>query len=140
MAIESNVSSAGKIFAGVPRTMRVEVLAFGADQQDPNALMQDVTGWTFQYTWRKRVRGIAPHRLLGELAFQKSSPSPHIVVTGSFHPNRSLNTQRVEVLITAADTAALAGGDYVDALKRIDPGYEDVICYGVVPLLIAATG
>jgi hypothetical protein len=136
MALESNVD-VGDIFAGEDKVMRFEVFAAGADPSDPHAAMQNAAGWTFAYTWRKRVRGVPPHRTNGPEVLSK--PNAAITVTGVFNADRALNTQRVEVALADTDTADLAGGDYVDALKRMDDGFETVLSYGVVPLLVAAT-
>lgn len=117
--------------------MRFEVFANDQDPLDPHATMQNAAGWTFAYAWRKRVRGVPPHRTNGPEVLSKTNAD--ITVTGVFNAARALNTQRVEVTLLDTDTATLGGGDYVDALKRMDDGFEAVLSYGIVPLLVAAT-
>jgi hypothetical protein len=61
-----------------------------------------------------------------------------VTVTGIYHVDRSLNTQRVVVTLEDTDTELLEGGNFAHALKRTDAGLETVLGYGTVAVMVAA--
>jgi hypothetical protein len=139
MSLEQNITVEHTLFAGEDKQLKFEILAAGADPASPVAAVQNVAGWTFAWTLRAAVRSIDPHRAQATaIAVAKTSASG-IAIEGTYNASRALNTQRVVVTIADTDTETLAGGTYVQALKRMDDGSESVLCHGTVALLKAAT-
>lgn len=64
----------------------------------------------------------------------KTTGGSGVVVSGTYDPNPSLNTQKVEVDIDASDTLPLSPRIAVHELKRMDAGFETVLSFGPATL------
>lgn len=126
MAMKQDITAADLWFAGEDKQLEFEVL------QSDGATPQDVTGWTFEWSVRRRSWDADPPTL------QKTSAAGGITITGAFNAVRTSNTQRVVVTVADTDTENLDPLDYAHALKRIDAGSETVLAYGDFTLLSAA--
>lgn len=133
MPFEHSVPMSAPLFAGDAAVFRYQILKAGESRTNPHALMEDITDWLFSWSLRKAVNRVDPYRQAGLLAIPKTM-GVGIQIGGTFNIDRALNTQRIYVGVTAADTAALVGGLYVHAVKRVDGGLDKVAGYGTVPV------
>jgi len=138
MSRESIVTEADGFFAGTDAKMVYEIFKQGAplDSDGVPTQCEDVSAFAMKWSLRLATPVVPPYREQGTEVLTKATGSG-ITVTGTYNLTRSVNTQRVEVAIADTDTDALAGGNYVDALKRTDAGLESVLSYGTVKLLVA---
>jgi len=102
------------------------------------AVPQDVSGWLFAWTMRKKTNSPA--------AIIEKVSTLGIEITGSYNASPGLNTQRVEVQLNDTDTydpdgsptVSVKPDSYVYALKRTNDGLEQILVYGKLKLLQAA--
>lgn len=108
----------GKLFPGENKKLYFPIT------RGDNVTPEDATGWALQFFVRKEDKSAAS-------IFEKSSAIPgQIAVVGEFDPDPEINTQRIEVTLESADTAAMKPNTYRYALERVDPGLKGVLAYG----------
>ncbi len=94
------------------------------------AVCEDASTWSISFSVRKKSRGPL-------LIYKESADG--IAVTGTFDADPVDNEQRIEVTIedtdiydpSASPPVDVKGGNYIYALKRIDPGFERILAFGV---------
>jgi hypothetical protein len=131
MSYESTIEETDHFFTGEDKTLSFEI--FSSD----GVSMEDVSGWALEWVLRKTVTGKAPYKAQGAAVVTKTTASG-ITITGTWDSVRATNTQRVEVSIADTDTESLAGGRYVQSLKRTDADNEAVLSHGTVEVLVPA--
>lgn len=90
--------------------------------------MVDVSGMALSFMLKKT---------LGQpdsLALLTKTLATGLSVTGTFDTNPVINTQRVEVRITATETKIFGPRVAAFELKRMDPGFETPLSYGPATL------
>lgn len=149
MAYQRDITAADKVFFDTDRILSYEIFAREltlAEQvalesgDDVDAPMQDVAGWELAWTLRKAPK-------TATALIDKASGGGGITVVGVFNVSRSLNTQRVEVLVEDTDTYdpdvspevyVKPSTTYAYALKRTDEGQEGILAWGGFTLMQAA--
>ena len=93
--------------------------------EDDGVTPREVTGYAFSWMLKRRLGDADASAFL--------TKTSTIVITGVFNLDPDVNTQLVEVPITAADTntaALMPGGAFLHELKRTDTGLQTVMCQG----------
>lgn len=111
------------IFLGEDKDLEFQILPYVWDavkrryvEQDP----ESIAGWTLQFTFGARHNDPAA-------LFTKETPDD-VEITDS-------DNAFCKVHIEDTDTDALAAGDYVYDLWRVDAGAEGCLAYGAIELL-----
>lgn len=87
------------------------------------ATPQDVSGWAFKWTMQDR------HPPLDPPFAAYITKTSEISITGTYNASPSVNTQRVNVPILAADLN-VSFGVYKHGLRRTDSGHNTEECVG----------
>jgi hypothetical protein len=127
MSYQSDIAVTDMLFAGEDKTLSYEMFAAGYGPDDALPIMENVTGWSMQWTMK-----------LGSTTLTKTTALGGITIAGTYDAARATNTQRVIVQLTDTDTEGLTGGRYTCSLKRLDAGLEAVLSHGVVHLQVAS--
>ncbi len=131
MAEKVNIDSTDGWFIGEDQVFNFHILT------PPSAVTGirtpvDIAGWTFE--WKVRInRGDSDPAPL-----TKASGSG-IAIVGTYNADRDLNTQRVQVTVSSADTDPLAPRKYWHSLKRTNAGSETILADGTADLQQATT-
>ena len=116
MAEQITLGGAQTFFLGEAKTIRLELL-------DSTGAPVSMTAWTMLFDVRVHDNSTAP-------AVLSKTPT----VTGTYATTRDANTQRAEVALTAAETAALSATTYRCSWARTDTGTETVLAWGTLTL------
>lgn len=122
MATEQNIGGpgAGSMFVGEDKTLELEIL-------DINLAPIDATGWTVVFDVRTKDNS--------ETVLLTYTAS----ILGTYNASRTLNAQRAQVTILAADvdSATFKGSNlpagaktYRYSLARMNSGFKTVLCRG----------
>ncbi len=127
MAMKVTIGDNGELFAGEDKIIDVEVL-------DRAGAPVDVTGFACQFRAKRFVTDADADALIDVSAS----------AIGAFNASRSLNAQRMRVIMTDTDLAASKftfdernRSRNFHSLKRTDDGSETVIIYG--PFIVEYT-
>ena len=123
MAIERNITDADDWFAGEDKTLKVKFF------EDDDVTLRDATGMNFIFTLADDPEGT--------VLFTKSSPT-NITVTGVFDEDPGLNTQFINVSISADDTKDISKQKLYYSVRRSDPGFRGLVTHGIWPVRKAA--
>jgi hypothetical protein len=123
MAIRSDITAAHEWFAGEDKELHFTPL-------DRAGVPVDVTGWALEWALR--------HHASDADAVLSKTTSTGISLSGTYNADPDVNTQRVVVAITSADTDPLEAAIYKHGLKRTDAGSESVLTYGDAWLQVSA--
>lgn len=143
MSYLRDITADDRVFYDTDRILRYTI--YEADSTDEaiaagTAVPLDVSGWSLAWQLRKKAKDL-------DALIDKNTGSPGgIAIVGIFNADPDVNTQRIEVTIEDTDTydpdvdpvVNLKPGSYVYALKRTDPGAEDILAFGSFTLLQAA--
>jgi hypothetical protein len=116
VAIEDNIAQSDEFFIGGAYILEFEI--FELDEVTP----LDASLFEFEYV-------LAKHEGDDEPLISKIND---IAVVGAFNSDPALNTQRVEVSLTATETSELKPGLYRHTLWRTNEGDEAVLTFGSV--------
>jgi hypothetical protein len=119
VAREQHIGASEDLFIGEDKTLPFEI--YSSDE----STIEDVTGWAMSWVLRKIGESNA-------VVITKTTGGGTITITGVFDADHTLNTQRVNVLLTDDDTDHLQPGTYEHALKRTTAGSETILSYGTV--------
>jgi hypothetical protein len=88
----------------------------------------DITGWTLSYMVKRH------HDQADNLALLEfTTTAGDITIAGAFDATPSTNTQRATLFVGDDETdTEINPGMYHWELKRTDPGFETVLCYGTL--------
>jgi len=92
--------------------------------QEDGVTPQNITGWELSWFLKRGEGDPDAAALLAKTT--GGSPTEIDIVNGA--------TGRVDVIVLAADTAGIRGGDYFHELKRTDTAQESVESYGAAKL------
>lgn len=120
MSITQNITADDRFFAGEDKSLRYFVV-------DSAGAAQDMTGWALEWVLRRS----AAHPTA---TLTKTTGAAQIVID-----NGNGTSDMATVSITDDDTLNLVAGQYVYALRRTDAGSEQVLAFGTLELLKAAT-
>jgi len=92
----------------------------------------DITGWALSWMV-KRYKSDADLSAI----LTKTTGGAGIVISGVFNALPATNTQIATVTVADTDTATLTEELCHWELKRTDPGFETVLAYGTLELILA---
>ena len=141
MAVRSPITRDDEWFTNEAKTVSFEVL--DADpEENAAAAPVDVSAFAMSWKlidWNEQTDRNRSKKTAAEL-LSRATGGGGITVTGAFNATRSLNTQRVEVAVTAALTQDIEGDrERWHELRRTDGGAEAVLAYGPAYLCQSAT-
>jgi hypothetical protein len=102
-------------------------LVFPVYNAEQTAIL-DINGWALSFMVKRHLGDQDARALLVK------STDDGITISGDWDADPEANEQVARVSIEDVDTDALVPGVYPYELKRMDPGFEAVIAFGVVPV------
>lgn len=135
MALEDNIEADDMLFIGDDKDLRFEIFDAQGPTYDVDGVtitggtMVDVSTFALRFDVRRDVDDADP-----PLITKTSAASGGIVVSGTFHASRSMNSQRVVVTLEDIDTDDMRRGNYPFTLKRTDTGNETTLSFGMMTL------
>jgi hypothetical protein len=127
MGVESPITRDHRLYRGTDRKLVFTVYATMPSQASAGVIL-DITGKEASWV-------LVTAKSADPATLTKTSPSAGVAILGTFNADPAINTQRVEVTIAAADTAALTPGRYWYDLWCDTSGEKDVWAEGPLDLL-----
>jgi len=121
MSIENNITADDHFFAGEDKQLVFDIVT-------STGATQTMTGWALECVFRRSAAASA-------VAFTTATTALGTITIG----NGSGTDDRATVTLTDDLTVGLVTGTYFYTLRRTDAGSEQVLAYGTMELLKAAT-